>query len=187
MCLTLCDHMDCSPPGSSVHGILQARILEWVAMPTSKGSSWPRDQTRGLLHCRQILYCLGNQGSPRLAYLCRFPSPRELRVNYKPCAVGGGRGTWGLPTLSLPSSFIHTLLDFPAQTRKRCGEFLLKSAIFHTHWGLWTFPQFAIFPLYFLSALFMFSFSLSCFSVFLSFSVFLVFKKPFQVHLQTIF
>ena len=39
----LCDPMDFSPPGSSVHGILQARILEWVAMPSSRGSSQPRD------------------------------------------------------------------------------------------------------------------------------------------------
>ena len=38
-CLTLCDHMDYSPPGSSVHGILQARILEWVAISSSRGSS----------------------------------------------------------------------------------------------------------------------------------------------------
>ena len=45
-CLTLCNPMDCSPPGSSVHGILQARILEWVAMPSSRGSSPPRDWTR---------------------------------------------------------------------------------------------------------------------------------------------
>ena len=45
-CLTLCDAMDCSLPGSSVHGILQARILEWVAMPFSRGSSGSRDQTR---------------------------------------------------------------------------------------------------------------------------------------------
>ena len=44
--LTLCDPMDCSPPGVSVHGILQARILEWVAMPSSRGSSQPRDQTQ---------------------------------------------------------------------------------------------------------------------------------------------
>ena len=36
--------MDCNPPGSSVHGILQARILEWVAVPSSRGSSWPRDR-----------------------------------------------------------------------------------------------------------------------------------------------
>ena len=35
-CLTLCDPMDCNPPGSSVHGILQAGILEWVAMPSSR-------------------------------------------------------------------------------------------------------------------------------------------------------
>ena len=41
-CLTLWDPMDCSPPDSSAHGILQARILEWVAMPSSKGSSQPR-------------------------------------------------------------------------------------------------------------------------------------------------
>ena len=45
-CPTLCDPMDCSPPGSSVHGILQARILEWIAIPFSRGSFWPRDQTR---------------------------------------------------------------------------------------------------------------------------------------------
>ena len=38
-CQTLCDPMDCSPPGSSVHGILQARILGWVAIPFSRGSS----------------------------------------------------------------------------------------------------------------------------------------------------
>ena len=41
-CLTLCNPVDCSPPGSSVHGILQARILEWVAMPSSRGSFQPR-------------------------------------------------------------------------------------------------------------------------------------------------
>ena len=45
-CLTLCDPMDCSPPGSSVHGILQARILEWVAIPFSRESSQPRDRTQ---------------------------------------------------------------------------------------------------------------------------------------------
>ena len=45
-CPTLCDPMDCSLPGSSVHGILQARILEWVAISFSRGSSQPRDQTR---------------------------------------------------------------------------------------------------------------------------------------------
>ena len=43
--LILCDPVDHSPPGSSVQGILQARILEWAAMASSSGSSWPRDQT----------------------------------------------------------------------------------------------------------------------------------------------
>ena len=45
-CLTVCNPMDCSPPGSSVHGILQARILEGVAMPSSRGSSRPRNRTK---------------------------------------------------------------------------------------------------------------------------------------------
>ena len=46
LCLTLCSPLDYSPPGSSVHGILQARMLEWVAMPFSRGSSQPSDQTQ---------------------------------------------------------------------------------------------------------------------------------------------
>ena len=48
-CPTLCDLMNCSPPGSSVHEILQARILEWVALPSSRASSQPKDQT--LISC----------------------------------------------------------------------------------------------------------------------------------------
>ena len=44
-CVRLCDSVDCRLPGSSVHGILQARILEWIAIPFSRRSSWPRDQT----------------------------------------------------------------------------------------------------------------------------------------------
>ena len=46
LCQTLCDPVDCSPPGFSVHAILQVRILEWVAVSSSRGSSQPRDQTR---------------------------------------------------------------------------------------------------------------------------------------------
>ena len=45
LCPTLCDPTDCSPPGSSVHGTLQARILEWIAIPFSRGFSWLRDGT----------------------------------------------------------------------------------------------------------------------------------------------
>ena len=56
---TLLDPMDCSPPGSSVHGLLQTRILGWVAISSSRGSSQPRDQTRVLSASRigrQTLY-----------------------------------------------------------------------------------------------------------------------------------
>ena len=54
--------MDCNPPGSS--GILQARILEWVAISFSRGYSRPRDGNPGLPHCRQSLNCQSYQGSP---------------------------------------------------------------------------------------------------------------------------
>ena len=62
LCLTLCNPMDCSPPGSSVHGILQARILELVAVLFSSGSFQSRSNL-GLLHYRQVLYQLSHQGS----------------------------------------------------------------------------------------------------------------------------
>ena len=55
-CLILCDPVYCSPLGSSVHGILQARILEWVAMPSSRESSRPRNGT-----CVPYVSCIGRQ------------------------------------------------------------------------------------------------------------------------------
>jgi len=55
--------MDCSPPGTSIHGILQARILEWVAIFFSRGSSQPRDGT-WVSHTVGRLYCLSHQGLP---------------------------------------------------------------------------------------------------------------------------
>ena len=55
-CPTLCNLMDCGPPGSSAHGILQGRILEWVAISSSRGSSQPRDQT-----CVSCGFCTSGQ------------------------------------------------------------------------------------------------------------------------------
>ena len=55
LCPTLCDPMDCSPPGSSVHGILQARILEWVAISFSGGIFLTQESNPGLPHCRHTL------------------------------------------------------------------------------------------------------------------------------------
>ena len=69
-CLTLCQPMDCSPPGSSVHGISQARILVWVAISLSRGSSWPRD--RNCVSCvgRQILYHWATRVNSIMCYVC---------------------------------------------------------------------------------------------------------------------
>ena len=61
-CPTLCDPMDCSLSGSSVHGILQARILEWVPIPFSRGFFPTQGSNPGLPHCRQILYYFSHQG-----------------------------------------------------------------------------------------------------------------------------
>ena len=64
LCPTLCNPMDCRTPGSSLHGILQARILEWVAISSSRGSSQPKDQScdsctgKQILHCGHHLACL---------------------------------------------------------------------------------------------------------------------------------
>ena len=74
-CPTLCDPTDCGLLGSSVHGILQARMLDWVAMPSSKGSSQSRDRTSiSYISCihRQVLYHWCHLGSPYLCiYLCK--------------------------------------------------------------------------------------------------------------------
>ena len=65
LCPTLCEPMDCSLPGSSVHGILQARILEQVAFPFSRGLFLVQGSDLGLPHCIQILYHWSHQKSPK--------------------------------------------------------------------------------------------------------------------------
>ena len=64
LCPNLCDPMDGSLPGSSVHGILQARIVEWVCHFLLQGIFQTQGSNAGLLHCRWILYPLSYQGSP---------------------------------------------------------------------------------------------------------------------------
>ena len=108
LCPTLCDPMDCSPPSSSVHGILQARILEWVALPFSRGSCWPRYWTGascvadGFLtdwvtrtalwqFCQVIIYfcfillvtesSLLNYNNFLKAYICIICSPHQNLIN----------------------------------------------------------------------------------------------------------
>ena len=69
-CLILYDPL--SLPGPSVHEILQARILEWVSMPFSRGSSSPRDRSQVSCIGRQILYHLSHQGRPNLSLVTTF-------------------------------------------------------------------------------------------------------------------
>ena len=66
---SLWSHWLYSPPESSALGILQPGILDWVAIPFSKGYSQPRDWTQGLLHCRQMLYCLRFLGLHGCSYM----------------------------------------------------------------------------------------------------------------------
>ena len=73
LCVTLCDRMDYNPPGPSIHGIFQARILEWVAISFSIGSSRPRDQT-----CLSFMSCIDRcfttlpRGKPQMFTYCEL-------------------------------------------------------------------------------------------------------------------
>ena len=105
---TLCDLMDCSLPGSSVHGILQARILEWVAVPSSRGSSPPRDQTLCLLHLQAGSLPLAPRGKPhshsthykffplqngpQIFCLSLFSRPSPYRLGGGPWVTSGNKG-----------------------------------------------------------------------------------------------
>ena len=81
-CPALCDLTGCSPPGSSVHGILQARIPEWVAILFSGiFPSW--GSNLGLLHCRWTLHHLSHQGSPIVAVGVSNPAELNSPVNSK--------------------------------------------------------------------------------------------------------
>ena len=100
----LCDPMDCSPLGSPAHGISQARKLEWVAISSSRGSSWPRDWTCISCIGRWILYHLRHLRSVYILPLCwsdasklnsckvnkaKFSNYRELGVALNPCVWTG--------------------------------------------------------------------------------------------------
>ena len=90
MCVLSCIQLfvtplDYSPPGSSVHGILQARILEWVAIPFSRGSSWPRDRTRiSCLSCigRQILYCSATWEGLKISTQMQIETYKKFEMLY---------------------------------------------------------------------------------------------------------
>ena len=82
LCLTLCDPMDCSPPGCSLHGISQERLLEWVAISSSRGSSQPRDWTCiSCVSCRGIVpLSSGHLTFPLGLATVRFPNTTEYQA-----------------------------------------------------------------------------------------------------------
>ena len=86
LCPTLCNSRDCSPASSSVHGILQTRILEWVAMSSSRGSSPLRDRTRvSYMSCigRQFLYHYCHLGSPCIHIHTQTHTQRQNKIESK--------------------------------------------------------------------------------------------------------
>ena len=119
LCPTLCDPMDCSLPGSSVHGIFQARVLEWVAISFSRVIFPTQGSNPGLLHRRQMLYRLSHQGRPQTSLQnsslpgCGIHDAPHLNFPLKPPGVPNtmGQGSDSVAVLlrgsrdSYPSGF----------------------------------------------------------------------------------
>ena len=99
-CLTLCDTMDCSLPGSSVHGVLQARILEWVTISSSRKSSWLRHWT-----CISCVSCIGRWN---LYHCTTWEAPRSINVKHKLLSH-----VWLYDPMncSPPDSYVHGVLQ----------------------------------------------------------------------------
>ena len=96
-CLTLCSPADCSPPGSSIHGILQARILECVAISFSWVSSWPRDWT--------LVSCIAGR-----FFTVWATRVKQNRMSILYCHICGCTDVWFLLVSSLSSSFLGSLI-----------------------------------------------------------------------------
>ena len=156
-CPTLCDPMDCSPPGSSVQGSSEARMLEWVAISFSRGSSPLRDWTQVSWTAGQILYHLSHKGSPmkwfssvqfsRSVVLdslrphglqhARLPCPSPTpRIYSNSCPLS----QWCHPTISSSTVPFSRLQSFPAS-----GSFQM-SQVFTIRWSEYQSFSFSISP-----------------------------------------
>ena len=114
-CPTLCDPVDCGLPGSSIHGILQARILECVAISFSRGSSRPRDRTRVFHIAGRRFNLWATREAKKKHLLAQGPTagphlpqrggggfcPRALAVTTVATAHSGGAAAWGSGTIDL--------------------------------------------------------------------------------------
>ena len=117
-CLTLCDPKDCSPSGTPVPGILQARILQWLAcMPSSRGSALTQGSNPNLPRCRQIHYHLTHPVLLCYSYSLAF----LIKTNYLPKShhsssasrgeVAGGMGVCGLRQRPVHANYYQILHD----------------------------------------------------------------------------
>ena len=129
LCLPLCNLMDCSPPGSSVHGLLQARTLEWVAMPSSKQSS-RQGLNPGLCIAGRFFTILATQGSLRIqkwvASLFSRETSQPRNWTGVSCIAGRLFTSWAqiityLSTITLDVNGINTPIK-----RRRVDEWIKK-------------------------------------------------------------
>ena len=136
-CPTLCDPMDCSPPGSSVHGISQARILKWVAISFSRGSSWPKIKPISLaLASLSLSHHLSDLDAVYFSYLVALAMTSSTLLNRSgerghPCFVHSSRGK----TFSYSLWNAMLAVDFSYMAFSWWGDFLL----FLVCWQLFVF------------------------------------------------
>ena len=144
LCLTLCDPMDWGLPGSSLQGILQARILEWIAIPFFRGSSQPRDWTL-VSHIAGKFFIIWAIREAKDIYLI---SLWELRYSHKESysllflvphtsVVTGKKVKWfWFQTDHNIDSFVHSCYLIIEQTSKRHDALLFSSVMYSSQWFL---------------------------------------------------
>ena len=124
LCMTLCDATDCSPPGSSVDGALQARILQWLVMPSSREPSRPRDQTHVSYVSWTGTWILSHYpslGSPSIALVQYYEESACLKKYNKVLALGNvqyltSKGSFGSSSFQSWQSF-YFFLFFSIMTK----------------------------------------------------------------------
>ena len=144
LCPTLCDHIDCSPPVSSVHGIFQARILEWATISYSRGSSQPRDGTcLSCISCigRWILHHYASWEVPHVNYNSiklegRIPAVAPRDFPYSDSLPSKDENWKGLYIVSNPLSFSKVRVQiFPVASDAILLEVQSWPWMFHTFWS----------------------------------------------------
>ena len=157
-CLTLCNPMDCGPPVSSVHGILPARILEWVAMPSYRGSSRPRNRTcvSYVPLCQASSLPLAPPGKPVsthidtllfwMANLRKKKSEQDAKFTYSFISQEKTSSPFLLFSHSFPAiqkperhcrRLMNAPLEFPAPNSWKLWTFLHKQLSYHMEkWSL---------------------------------------------------